>query len=68
MLKSLSKCRNLVIDFEKVTYMSSAGVRALVLGLKTAESKGGSLTVLSPQPQVKEVFKYSGLEKIMEIK
>ena len=48
--------------------MSSAGVRALVLGLKTAESKGGSLTVLSPQPQVKEVFKYSGLEKIMEIK
>ena len=67
-LKSFVKTKNLIINLEKVPYMSSAGLRALVLGSKTAQAKGGKLIVMNAQPVVAEVFKYSGMDKILEIR
>ena len=67
-LKSFIKTDNLIINLEKVPNMSSAGLRALVLGSKTAQSKGGRLIVINAQPVVAEVFKYSGMDKILEIR
>ncbi len=67
-LKTFVKSKNVIINLEKVPYMSSAGLRALVLGAKTAQAKGGSLVIIKAQPVVMEVFKYSGMNKILEIR
>ena len=67
-LRAFIKSKNIVINLEQVPYMSSAGLRALVLGTKTAQAKGGSLIVINVQPGVKEVFRYSGMNKIVEIR
>jgi len=67
-LKAFVKSNNVVINLENVPYMSSAGLRALVLGAKTAQAKEGSLVVINVQPVVMEVFKYSGMNKILEIR
>ena len=66
-LKAFMRCKDVVINLDKVPFMSSAGLRALVLGSKTAEAKGGKLIVMNVQPEVKEVFHYSGIEKILDI-
>ena len=47
--------------------MSSAGLRALLLGQKTASSKGGTMKVANVQSSVYQVFKMSGFAKILDI-
>jgi anti-sigma B factor antagonist len=67
-LRAFIKSKNIVINLEQVPYMSSAGLRALVLGPKTAQAKSGSMIVINVQPAVMEVFRYSGMNKIVEIR
>ncbi|MBO5552027.1 MAG: STAS domain-containing protein [Lachnospiraceae bacterium] len=67
-LKSFQKSNNIIINFDKVPYISSAGLRALILGQKTASSKGGNLTLINVQTGVYSVFKETGFDKILNIK
>lgn len=66
-LTAFQKTNHVVLNIEKVAYMSSAGLRALLLGQKTASSKGGSLKVANVQSSVYQVFKMSGFAKILDI-
>ena len=66
-LSSFQKTGNVVLNIQGVAYMSSAGLRALLLGQKTAQSKGGSLKVVNVQPTVMQVFKMSGFQKILNL-
>jgi anti-anti-sigma factor len=66
-LDAFQKVRHVVIDFMNVEYISSAGLRALLLGQKTATSKGGSLKILNVNDAVKQVFDMSGFSKILTI-
>ena len=67
-LKSFTKCNRLIINMEKVAYMSSSGLRALVLGNRTAESKGGRLTIINSPEQVMEVFRVTGMLDVLDIR
>ena len=42
-LNAFQKQKDVVVDFLNVPYISSAGLRALLIGQKTAASKGGSM-------------------------
>jgi len=67
-LKAFTKSNSVIVNLEKVTYMSSAGLRALILGEKTAKSKGGSQIIINLQPQVQEIFRVTGFESILDIR
>ncbi len=67
-LKSFQKSNNIIINFDKVPYISSAGLRALILGQRTASSKGGSFTLINVSPTVYSVFSETGFDKILTIK
>ncbi len=67
-LQSFQKSSNIIINMEDVSYISSAGLRALILGQKTASSKGGSLIVINASPSVKDVFRVTGFEKVLDIR
>ena len=56
-----------VVAFGKVAYVSSAGLRALLIGQKTANSKGGSMTLTNVQEAVAQVFEMSGFSGILTI-
>jgi anti-sigma B factor antagonist len=58
---------NLVIDLSGVTYMSSAGLRALVGAMKRAHESGGNLVIASPSPRVQEVLELAGLTEVFSI-
>lgn len=66
-LTAFQKSRNVVLNLEQVAYMSSAGLRALLLGTKTAASKGGSMKVIHVQETVMQVFEVTGFASILTI-
>lgn len=59
-LTAFQKVNNVILEFEKVAYISSAGLRALLIGQKTALSKRGSMKLVHVQPMVMQVLKMSG--------
>ena len=66
-LLSLQKMRQLEIDFGGVSYISSAGLRALLMGQKTAQSKQGRMVLTNVTEPVQEIFKMTGFSSFLEI-
>lgn len=66
-LNTFQKDKNIVLDFLNVPYISSAGLRALLIGHKTAASKGGTMKVTNLAEGVKEVITMSGFDSILTI-
>ncbi len=59
--------RMILVDFAAVNYVSSAGLRLFLLVQKQLRSVGGELVLFGLGPQVLEVFKISGFEKLFRI-
>jgi anti-anti-sigma factor len=55
------------IDLSELDYVSSAGLRVLLVAAKAAKAKGGKVTLISPKPSTMEVLKISGFDKIIPI-
>lgn len=66
-LQSFQKTKHLELDFARTEYITSAGLRALLIGQKTAASKGGSMKLLHVCPVIMNVFNMSGFAKILTI-
>ncbi|MCI8573052.1 MAG: STAS domain-containing protein [Oscillibacter sp.] len=66
-LAAFQTAKALTLDLEKVVYVSSAGLRALLIGQKTAASKRGSMVLLHVAPPVKAVLDSVGFSKILTI-
>lgn len=66
-LLCLQKMSSLEVNFEKVEYISSAGLRVLLLGHKTAASKGGKMTILNVNSIVGEILRTTGFDKFLNI-
>ncbi|MCR5411075.1 MAG: STAS domain-containing protein [Lachnospiraceae bacterium] len=67
-LKAFQKSNIIVINMEKTNYVSSAALRALTLGHKTALAKGGKMTLINVQPSVMDVFRVAGFDKLLDIR
>ena len=57
---------NLVADLSGVDYASSAGLRALLAGVKESRQKGGDLRLSGVQPGVQKVLAMSGFTSILK--
>ena len=55
-LQAFQKGSTVILNLEKVEYISSAGLRALLIGQKTANSKGGSMKLVHVCDGVMKVF------------
>lgn len=58
---------HLVLDFKKVQYISSAGVRAILIAQQIMEDRGGRMTLRSIAPAVAKVLEFIGLMEYIEI-
>lgn len=59
-----------VVDLAAVDYVSSAGLRVMLAGLKQArglKDQAGDLRVAGLQPQVKEVFDIAGFTPLFKL-
>lgn len=67
-LEAFQRARTVTLDLEQVAYVSSAGLRALLLGHKTASSKGASMELVHVAPTVKSVLDSVGFSKILTLR
>lgn len=66
-LLAFQKVSNLIIDFSKCEYVSSAGLRALLIGQKTAKSKGGTMKLVNVPDALMQILKVTGFDKMLTI-
>ena len=58
---------NVLIDFGKIDYISSAGLRAILILAKEMLKDGKKIAICSLNETIKEVFCISGFDSIMTI-
>lgn len=56
-----------LLDLADVEYMSSAGLRVLLLTTRSLARQGKSFAVSGLQPEVREVFHMSGFDRIIPV-
>ncbi|MGA7873010.1 MAG: STAS domain-containing protein [Candidatus Binatus sp.] len=56
-----------LVDFSAVEYISSAGLRALMMGSKQSKASKGRLAVAALGPVVKEIFEISRFSLVVEV-
>ena len=57
----------LLLDFSGVDYISSVGLRALMMAAKTLRAQQRTLGVAAPQPLVREIFEISRFNMILDV-
>ena len=57
----------LILDFSSVEYISSVGLRVLMLAARQATAQGGRIAIAGLQPVVKEVFEISRFNLLFKI-
>lgn len=68
LLKAFQNAQAVVVDFAAVPYISSAGLRALLIGQKTAASKGSTMSLTNVSAPVYSILESVGFAKILTIK
>jgi len=56
-----------VVDFAEVTFMDSAGLMALVSGLKQAKKMGRRFSICSVSPGIRMILELSQLDRVFKI-
>ena len=56
-----------LLDFSRVDYISSVGLRVLMMAAKTLRARNRKLGVAAPQPVVREIFEISRFNLILEL-
>lgn len=65
-LSSLSGVEDLVLDFENLEYLSSAGLR-VILSMQKQMNKQGKMTIRHVNDMIMEVFEITGFVDILTI-
>lgn len=63
----LDGVENIVMDFTKVEYISSGGLRALLILKKLMEERGGDLRLLHVNENILEIFELVGFMEFVTV-
>ncbi len=63
---NLNDVKKLIIDFEKVEYVSSAGLRA-ILGLNSTMENQGEMVIKNINESVRDVFEMTGFDELLNL-
>lgn len=65
--KILNTAKSVTLDFAKLEYVSSSGLRVLLTAQKTATARKIALKIINSNDVVKEVFDLTGFSSIIDI-
>jgi len=57
----------LLLDFSGVTFVSSAGLRVLMIAAKQCRKQNGKMVLAALQPMIQEVFQISRFDSLFEL-
>jgi anti-anti-sigma factor len=56
-----------IIDLARLEYIASAGLRVFLLAQKRSKGSGAGLRLINVAPQVHDIFRYAGFDRIFDI-
>lgn len=59
--------RPVLLDLSGLQYISSAGLRVVLMAAKQQQGRSCKFALCSPSPEILEVFEVSGFNRIIEI-
>ncbi len=59
--------RTVILNFEDLLYISSAGIRVVLMAAKTLQRREAKFALCSLSEPVREIFEVSGFDKIIPI-
>jgi anti-sigma B factor antagonist len=62
-----NESKNMILDFEDLDYISSAGLRVIMKATKNLKQSEGMIVLCSMQDYVKEVFEIAGFDAYLPI-
>lgn len=62
-----SAAAGLVLDFSQVDYISSVGLRVLMVAAKAMRGRGARIAVVALQPVVAEIFAISRFHSVLDV-
>ena len=65
--QSIKEINSLILDFKKIDYISSAGLRVLLATFKTLSGRGGNMIIRYPNQNVMDIFTMTGFDNILTI-
>ncbi|MBO5552227.1 MAG: STAS domain-containing protein, partial [Lachnospiraceae bacterium] len=67
-MRAFPEHNSIVLNMEKVPAITSAGIRVLQFGKKTADSQKGRLMLINPNPMVRDALRVTGMDKLLDIR
>lgn len=66
-LGAIDTNEKIVLDFSTLSYVSSAGLRSVLVAAKAAESRQIGFAICALLPNVQEIFTVTGFDKIISV-
>jgi anti-anti-sigma factor len=67
LIPEFDKVNHIQLDCKQLAYVSSAGLRVLLIGEKTAKAKGGKMSLVNVSAEIKEILEMTGFADILTI-
>ena len=67
LIPALDEAKQVELDFTQLSYISSAGLRTLLIGQKAARSKGASMTLRGVSEEVRQILEMTGFDEMLTI-
>jgi anti-anti-sigma factor len=67
LIPEFDNAKHVELDFAELVFMSSAGLRTLIQGAKTAKTKGVQMTIVHVSSVIREVFEMTGCMDILRV-
>ena len=64
---ALDSAKELIMDFTKLEYISSAGLRVLLSAHKKMDGKGGKMKITNINEMVREVLEVTGFMNVLTV-
>ena len=67
LMSALDESQEVALDFTQLVYVSSAGLRVLLMGQKAANANGASMRLCGVSQEIMEVFEMTGFADMLTI-
>jgi anti-anti-sigma factor len=58
---------NIILDLSQVEYLSSMGIRSLIMGAKAANDRGKKIILLAPRPSIADALTKAAIDRVIPL-
>ena len=67
LIPAFDEVKEITLNFSELAYVSSAGLRVLLMGQKTAKEKDATMTLTNVSPEIQEIFEMTGFSDVLQL-